>query len=86
MNALVEQLRYSHGNKHLAGKMLSRTVTVASSIGAAAEVGKKFSIAEKSLDTFIGAVQVGEYIQTGKIPAKALIISVIDITPAETLH
>lgn len=81
MNALVERLRYSHGNKHLIGKTLSRAVTMATSIGVLAEAGKQFNITERVKDIFVGTVQVGEYILTGEIPAADLVASVLAITP-----
>lgn len=81
MSALVERLRFSHGNKHLAGKTLSRAVTIATSIGALAEAGKQFTITERVRDPFVGTIQVGEYILTGEIPDRALVESVLNITP-----
>lgn len=78
--ALIEQLRYSHGNKHLIGKTLSNAVTVADAIGKMAEAGRQFTITEHIRSKFVGTVQVGEYILTGKIPAKDLVESVLNIT------
>ena len=81
MNALVEQLRFSHGNKHLIGKTLSRAVTIATSVGVLAEAGKQFTINERVKDIFVGTVQVGEYILTGEIPSAELVASVLAIAP-----
>lgn len=79
MNALVEQLRFSHGNKHLIGKTISRAVTIATSVGALAEAGKQFTITERVKDVFVGTIQVGEYILTGEIPSAGLVASVLKI-------
>ena len=81
MNALVEQLRFSHGNKHLIGKTLSRAVTIATSVGVLAEAGKQFAVTERVRDIFVGTIQVGEYILTGKIPGAELVVSVLAIAP-----
>lgn len=78
--ALIEQLRFSHGNKHLIGKTLSNAVTVADSIGKMADAGRQFSITEPIRDKFVGTIQVGEYILTGNIPAKDVVESVLNIT------
>lgn len=81
MNALVERLRFSHGNKHLIGKTLSRAVTIATSVGVLAEAGKQFTIKEGVKDIFVGTIQVGEYILTGEIPSAELVVSVLAIAP-----
>ena len=81
MNALVERLRFSHGNKHLIGKTLSRAVTIATSVGVLAEAGKQFTIKEGVKDIFVGTIQVGEYILTGEIPSAELVASVLAIAP-----
>ena len=81
MNALVERLRFSHGNKHLIGKTLTRAVTIATSVGVLAEGGKQFAITERVKDVFVGTIQVGEYIQTGVIPSAGLVASVLAIAP-----
>ena len=81
MNALVERLRYSHGNKHLIGKTLSRAATIATSVGVLAEGGKQFTITERVKDVFVGTIQVGEYILTGEIPSAGLVASVLAIAP-----
>lgn len=78
--AIIEQLRFSHGNKHLIGKTLSGAVTIADSIGKMAEAGRQFGITDPIRGKFVGTVQVGEYILTGKIPAKDLVESVLNIT------
>jgi len=85
MNALVERLRYSHGNKHLIGKTLSRAVTIATSVGVLAEGGKQFTITERVKDVFVGTIQVGEYIQTGEIPSAGLVASVLKIEEGNPL-
>ena len=85
MNALVEQLRFSHGNKHLIGKTLSRAVTIATSVGVLADTGKQFTITERVRDIFVGTIQVGEYILTGKIPGAELVASVLKIEDANPL-
>ena len=85
MNALVERLRFSHGNKHLIGKTLSRAVTIATSIGVMAEAGKQFTINERIKDIFVGTIQVGEYILTGEIPKADLVASVLAIAPENLL-
>ena len=79
MNQLADQLRYRHENKFLCGQMLSRAVTLASSIGEMAEKGKRFTLNEKSKDRFIGMVQLGEYILTGAIPAPSLVLNVVEV-------
>lgn len=79
MPSLVEQLRFSHGNKHLIGKSLSRSVTMAQSIGTFAEQGKQFRISERIKKTFIGTIQVGEYILTGQIPSIQTVSDVLVI-------
>lgn len=81
MSDLAAQLRYKHGNQFLAGKTLSRAVSIAQSIGVMAEQGKQFSISERIKDVFVGTIQVGEYILTGQIPAKDLVESVISVQP-----
>lgn len=81
MNALVERLRFSHGNKHLIGKTLSRAVTIATSVGVMAEAGKQFTINERVKNIFVGTIQVGEYILTGEIPKADLVASVLAIAP-----
>ena len=83
MTALVEQLRFSHGNKHLIGKTLSRAVTIATSVGVLAEAGKQFTITERVRDIFVGTIQVGEYILTGKIPGAELVASVLRVGEGE---
>ena len=85
MNALVERLRYSHGNKHLIGKTLSRAATIATSVGVLAEGGKQFTITERVKDVFVGTIQVGEYIQTGEIPGAGLVASVLKIEEGNPL-
>ena len=77
--ALIEQLRFSHGNKFLAGKTLSRAVAIAESVGQLADSGKQYTINQRAADAFIGNAQVGEYILTGQIPARELIESIIVI-------
>ncbi len=83
MNALVEQLRFSHGNKHLIGKTLSRAVTIASSVGVLAEAGKQFTVTERVRDIFVGTIQVGEYILTGKTPGAELVAAGLNIGEEE---
>lgn len=83
MTALVEQLRFSHGNKHLIGKTLSRAVTIATSVGVLAEAGKQFTITERVRDIFVGTIQVGEYILTGEIPGAELVASVLKVGDGE---
>ena len=77
--ALIEQLRFSHGNKFLAGKTLSRAVSIAQSVGQLAGKGKRYTISQRAADAFIGNIQVGEYLLTGEIPDRNLVASVIKI-------
>lgn len=79
MSSIAEQLRFSHGNKHLIGKTLSRSVSMAQSIGTFAEQGKQFRITERIKKTFIGTIQVGEYILTGEIPSIQTVADVLVI-------
>ena len=77
--SMVEQLRYTHANKHLIGKSLSACVTLASSVGTLAELGRQHVIKQERADQIIGSIQVGEYIMTGEIPKKDLVESVMVI-------
>ena len=78
-SALVDQLRFSHNNKHLIGKSLSAFVTIASSVGALAEQGRQHHIKEEIADRLIASIQIGEYIQTGQVPSTELVRSLLVI-------
>lgn len=75
--AFADQLRFSANNRYLAGKTLSRCVTLANAVGQLAEVGQRFNVADESKGKLIGCVQVGEYILTGSIPPRDLVDSVL---------
>jgi hypothetical protein len=79
MTTLAAQLHERFTRQSLFGKTLSQCVTLAQSVGVLADQGKRYTIKHSASSAFVGAVQVGEYVQTGKVPAAALVLSVLEV-------
>ena len=75
--SLADQIRYKHNNTNLIGQSLTSCVTLAHSVGQMADKGARHSVPDHLKPTFCGAVQVGEYIITGKVPESQLVLSVV---------
>ena len=76
---IADDLRDQYHRHQAAGKMVAGCVSLAQSVGVLADQGKRYTIKHSASSAFVGAVQVGEYVQTGKVPAAALVLSVLEV-------
>ena len=74
------QLRFRAQFHSSIRKTLDACAQVANTVGQLADQGRMFSISDPAkLSVIAGAIQVGEWIHTGVIPSKELVMSVISV-------
>lgn len=75
----ASQLRSLTGQRKAVSTTLNACVQVAYSVGQFAEQGRQHLTTKDNAPKLIGAIQVGEYLVTGRIPKRKLVETLIHI-------